>query len=296
MRLDGKIRFGFGVLLLLATPGCQESSGKVALPEQPAPVVITGTAAAQRPDTVGTSWMSGTLEPHRRSTLMAQVPGVVQKVLAAEGQRVRAGEPLVVIRDEDYQLRLRQAQAGLDAAEAQAHNAELQLRRLRELRSQEAVPQSQLDVLEAGWKAAQAQIEVASANLALARKALRDTVVTAPYDGIVVRRMISEGESATAMPPTPLVVVEKTDPLELKLQVPAAEADRVQVGTRLRIRMPASGQEIDGQVARLVPSANPGSRSFLTIVEIPNPDGALRAGVYAEARLKDQNGAGGEAR
>lgn len=284
-------------LAALAMVGCQESSGKVALPERPtAEAVVVGTAAETRPTDSGTSWMSGTLEPYRRSTLMAQVPGVVQKVLAAEGQRVRAGDPLVVIRDEDYQLRLRQAQAGLEAAEAQARNAELQYRRLQELRSQEAVPQSQLDVLEAGWKAAKAQIEVASANLALARKALRDTVITAPYDGIVVRRMISEGESATAMPPTPLVVVEKTDPLELKLQVPSSQADRVAVGTPLKIRLPASGQEIDAQVTRLVPSANPGSRAFLAVVEIPNPDGALRAGVYGEARLASPDGTGGTSR
>lgn len=290
-------RTGWIGLAALAVVGCQESSGKVALPEQPtAGAVVVGTAAEARPADSGTSWMSGTLEPYRRSTLMAQVPGVVQKVLAAEGQRVRAGDPLVVIRDEDYQLRLRQAQAGLEAAEAQARNAELQYRRLQELRSQEAVPQSQLDVLEAGWKAAKAQIEVASANLALARKALRDTVITAPYDGIVVRRMISEGESATAMPPTPLVVVEKTDPLELKLQVPSSQADRVAVGTPLKIRLPASGQEMDAQVTRLVPSANPGSRAFLAVVEIPNPDGALRAGVYGEARLVSPDGTGGTSR
>ncbi|HOU54193.1 MAG TPA: efflux RND transporter periplasmic adaptor subunit [Myxococcota bacterium] len=290
-------RTGWIGLAALAVVGCQESSGKVALPEQPtAGAVVVGTAAEVRPTDSGTSWMSGTLEPYRRSTLMAQVPGVVQKVLAAEGQRVRAGDPLVVIRDEDYQLRLRQAQAGLEAAEAQARNAELQYRRLQELRSQEAVPQSQLDVLEAGWKAAKAQIEVASANLALARKALRDTVITAPYDGIVVRRMISEGESATAMPPTPLVVVEKTDPLELKLQVPSSQADRVAVGTPLKIRLPASGQEMDAQVTRLVPSANPGSRAFLAVVEIPNPDGALRAGVYGEARLASPDGTGGTSR
>lgn len=290
-------RTGWIGLAALAVVGCQESSGKVALPEQPtAGAVVVGTAAEARPADSGTSWMSGTLEPYRRSTLMAQVPGVVQKVLAAEGQRVRAGDPLVVIRDEDYQLRLRQAQAGLEAAEAQARNAELQYRRLQELRSQEAVPQSQLDVLEAGRKAAKAQIEVASANLALARKALRDTVITAPYDGIVVRRMISEGESATAMPPTPLVVVEKTDPLELKLQVPSSQADRVAVGTPLKIRLPASGQEMDAQVTRLVPSANPGSRAFLAVVEIPNPDGALRAGVYGEARLASPDGTGGTSR
>ncbi|MBP7125720.1 efflux RND transporter periplasmic adaptor subunit [Myxococcota bacterium] len=284
-------------LAAMAALGCRETSGRVALPEQPsAPRVISGNPDGNRPPSDGTSWMSGTLEPQRRSTLMAQVPGVVQRVIASEGQRVRAGDPLVVIRDEDYQLRLRQAQAGLDAAEAQARNAELQFRRLQELRNQEAVPQSQLDVAEAGWKAARAQIEVAAANLALARKALRDTVISAPYDGVVVRRMISEGESATAMPPTPLVVVEKTDPLELKLQVPAAEADRVAAGTPLKIRLPASGQEIDGQVARMVPSANPGSRAFMAIVEIPNPDGSLRAGVYGEARLASPTSTGGSSR
>lgn len=285
-------------LLPLAATACGNNAAKASLPASPPArpaVTATGSdapAEAARPAAplaspwaVGNATMTGTTEPHRRSTLMPIVPGIVEKVLVDEGQRVKAGEALVVLKTEDFQLRFRQAQAGLEAAQAQYDNADVQYKRLQSLRGKEAIPQSQLDQVEAGWKAAKAGLSNAQVMMDMAKKALHDTTIYAPYDALVVRRMISEGESAMAMPPSPLVVLEQTAVLDLKLQVPAGEIARVTDGTPVRVRFPATGQEVDATVLRVVPSANPGSRTFTAIIELPNEDGALKAGLYAEARL-----------
>lgn len=284
--------------LSLALPmaaGCGNGHAKASLPATPparpaATAAETGAArvaaAAPAPAwAAGNSTMTGTTEPHRRSTLMPIVPGIVEKVLVGEGDRVKAGEALVVLKTEDFQLRFRQAQAGLEAAQAQFDNADVQYKRLQSLRGKEAIPQSQLDQVEAGWKGAKAGLSNAQVMMDMARKALHDTTIYAPYDALVVRRMISEGESAMAMPPSPLVVLEQTAVLDLKLQVPAGEITRVTDGTPVQVRFPATGQEVLATVLRVVPSANPGSRTFTAIVELPNEDGALKAGLYAEARL-----------
>jgi len=286
-------------LFPLVAASCGNGNAKASLPtaapaqsatsatgnDAPAQAARPAAATTASPWAVGNATMTGTTEPHRRSTLMPIVPGIVEKVLVSEGQRVKAGEAMVVLKTEDFQLRFRQAQAGLEAAQAQFDNADVQYKRLQSLRGKEAIPQSQLDQVEAGWKAAKAGLSNAQVMMDMAKKALRDTTIFAPYDALVVRRMISEGESAMAMPPSPLVVLEQTAVLDLKLQIPAGEIALVPDGTPVRVRFPATGQEIDATVLRVVPSANPGSRTFTAVIELPNEDGALKAGLYAEARL-----------
>jgi multidrug efflux system membrane fusion protein len=295
------------LVALLSATACGNGAAKASLPATPpARPVISGVGSdapaepartvVRVPTTNVNSTLTGTTEPHRRSTLMPLMPGVVDKVLFAEGQSVKAGAPLVILKTEDFVLRVRQAEAGMEAATAQYDAAALAYERMRGLRGKEAVAQGQLDQVEAGYKGAKAGLSNAKVMSDMARKALRDTTVYCPYDAVVVRRMISEGESAYTMPPTPLAVIEQTGLLDLKLQVPAIELARLQVGTPLVIRFPATNQEVTATVTNVVPSANPGSRTFTVIVELPNEDGTLKAGLYAEARLTQGAPAGEAAR
>jgi RND family efflux transporter MFP subunit len=213
------------------------------------------------------------------------VNGVVAKVLVREGQRVKAGETLVVLQSEMFAIGVRQADAGLQAARAGLEAAELGVGRARRLRGSESMPQAQLDGAEAQYKGAKAQVALAEAGLDQARKALRDTVITAPYDAVVVRRLVNEGEFAAMMPPTPLVVLEEGGIVDLRLNVPSTLLGRLAEGDPLAIRFPATGREIQGKVTRVVPSVNPMTRSFNVLVELPDPEGTLQPGLYAEARM-----------
>jgi len=285
---------------LLAAASCGKGDAKASLPAA-AParpiaerlaVVTTepGTPEqpvrpALRPPASSNATLTGTTEPHRRSTLMPVVPGIVDKILFAEGQSVKAGDPLVVLKTEDFVLRVRQAEAGVEAATAQYDAAALAYERMRSLRGKEAIAQGQLDQVEAGYKAAKAGLSNAKVMSDMAHKALRDTTIYCPYDAVVTHRLISEGESALTMPPSPLAVIEQTGLLDLKLQVSATELGRLGVGTPLVVRFPATNQDVKAKVDYVVPSANPGSRTFTIIVELPNADGSLKAGLYAEARL-----------
>jgi membrane fusion protein, multidrug efflux system len=287
-----------GLCGILGAAACGNGGAKASLPATPptVPATTVPAAALEAPAdaakpavasfaTAPNSTLTGTTEPRRRSTLMPVVPGIVEKVLFSEGDRVKAGAPLVTLKTEDFVLRVRQAEAGLAAAQAQFDAAQLGYDRTRGLRGKDAVSQGQLDQVEAGFKAAKAGLDNAKVMQDMARKALRDTTVTAPYDAVVVRRLISEGESALTMPPSPLAVIEQTALLDLKLQVSATDLGRMAEGTPLEVRFPATGQEVKAAVTRIVPSANPGSRTFTVIVELANEDGQLKAGLYAEAHL-----------
>ena len=92
------------------------------------------------------------------------------------------------------------------------------------------------------------------------RKALRDATIHAPFNGIIVKRLVNEGEYASVMPATPLVIIEEVDPLDLRIQIPSSEMANVKAGDMVRARCSA-------------------------IAEIPNKDHALRSGLYAEVTL-----------
>ncbi len=282
-------------LLLFALPLCA-CAAKAELPAAPpttSPTATPPTAALVEPagsptsPLVGTSlpMLTGTTEPHRRATMAARVGGVVAKVHVREGDRVRAGQALVALDGEDFALRVAQATAGLDGAKAAYDATALEWERIKKLRADKAVPESQADLLNAKYEGAKAQLAAAEAMAAMARKAARDAVLTAPFAGLVTRRFVNEGEFATAMPPTMLVTLEETDPLDLRISLPATEMQRVAVGDRVEIRFAGRDDKLTASIARLVTAMDARTRTFAAIVELPNASHALWSGMFAEVRL-----------
>jgi RND family efflux transporter MFP subunit len=231
--------------------------------------------------------LSGALEPHRRSTLMPKVGGWVVKVHVAEGDLVKRGAALVSIDAEQYRLTLRQAEAGLEAAKVGLDATKLEYNRHQALLADKAVPQGQFDMVDAKYKGALVQIKAAEVSLDMARKALRDTTIHAPYTGVVIKKHVSEGDNAAAMPPTSLITMEETETLDLRVQVPSSAISRVKAGDEVVIHFPGGPPDLRAKITRVVPTINPGTRTFSIIVEIQNPDGALRAGLFAEVRFGD---------
>jgi multidrug efflux system membrane fusion protein len=226
---------------------------------------------------------------------MPRVGGPVVKVHVREGDFVERGALLVSIDPEQYLLGLRQAEAAAARAKVELEAATTEYERQKELLAQRAVPKSQFDAVEARYKGTAVAVQAAEVGLDLARKAQRDASVTAPYAGAVIKRHVSEGDMATAMPPTPLITMEETRTLDLRVQVPAVDLDRVHVGDPILVRF-ASGEELSAKISRIVPTISPGTRTFAAIVELDNAQGRFRAGLFAEVRLGDARASKAEAR
>jgi multidrug efflux pump subunit AcrA (membrane-fusion protein) len=110
--------------------------------------------------------------------------------------------------------------------------------------------------------------------------------ITAPFDGIVTRRAVNPGTLASATEKAPLFVVALTDPVRVVVQVPEADAGLVVVGQDVRFVLPAvAGPAETGKVARTSWSLEPGSRTLWTEIDLPNPKGLVRPGMYVSARL-----------
>jgi RND family efflux transporter MFP subunit len=265
----------------------------------------------------------GTLAADEEVTVSSEVEGRVLRIAADLGDRVTAGQALVVLDPEKLQYRLDQQRATLGRAMArygvadlsqalpaiertpdvQRAAAELELaeqafRRATELHRQKLLPQQQMDDADAALKAKKAAYESAlqgsrnlradidseRANLKLAEASLRDATIRAPFDAYVQKRLVSQGEFVKTQ--TAVMSLVKVDPLKLTAEVPEKMAPWVKVGQSLTLAVAAMpGAGVTGHIARLSPAVNPQTRSFPLEGRVPNPDGRLKPGAFARVHI-----------
>ncbi len=167
-----------------------------------------------------------------------------------------------------------------ETARAQANNARQQM--------ETAINQARQS--NQGIQAAQAAYEAAQAQVAIAQKAVADTLVRAPYSGYVSSRPVAVGEYVTTA--SVIATVLLTNPLKLQLQVPEAQAPRVQPGMAVALGVEAyPDRKFNGRVTAINPAIDPASRSISVEAEVDNPDNTLRSGMFATARIALPGGA-----
>jgi multidrug efflux pump subunit AcrA (membrane-fusion protein) len=139
-------------------------------------------------------------------------------------------------------------------------------------------------------KVNEARRRVAEADRRYTVALLEYTQVRAPFDGVVTRRPVDVGHlvqpSAGPASGTPLFVVVRTDPVRIFVDVPEADAVFIHDGTPARVGVQAlSEQEFEGRVRRSSWVLDNQARTLRVQIDLPNPDGRLRPGMYATARL-----------
>ena len=128
-----------------------------------------------------------------------------------------------------------------------------------------------------------AQLVERRAQLDLARQQLADTTIRAPFKGAVTRRQAALGEYLSIN--APVVSLVRSHPLRLRLEVPERLAAKVRHGQRVDLRVEGIAISRSGTVVRISPSIEVQNRSLLVEAEVPNQDGALRAGSFAEGSV-----------
>lgn len=220
----------------------------------------------------------------RQSAVAAKGAGLLETIAVREGDVVEAGQTLATLDTTMGTLRLRQARVAVKAANVQIKALKREVKRLEGLRAKQAVPQAELDRLRDKLDGARVQLDAGRANVAMARQSIKDATLAAPYGGVIVQRLKSEGEWISTMPPAPVFMLAQLDPLELRLEVPEAMLGKVKVGDALRVQFRAVDRTVETKVARVVPTVGP-NRAFTVIAEIANPGRQLTAGLFAEAEL-----------
>jgi RND family efflux transporter MFP subunit len=182
------------------------------------------------------------------------------------------------------------AKAALDTAEAGLANAVLEHDRAKNLFAQGALPRQRLDAADTSHRAAVAQRDLATANLAQANAALRrarevqsNSTVTSPVTGFIVERNYDAGSTPGDKP---IVVIADLREMKLEAGVSELEAGRLRVGMKAAIAVQAKpGQVFAGQLAAIAPEVDERNRHFKVDVRVPNDGRALLSGMFATARI-----------
>ena len=227
--------------------------------------------------------LSGSLRAVNQASVKAKVAGEVREVLVREGEAVKAGQVLIRMDPSDYQARAEQAKGALLAARGQLDIAGKTRDNNKALLDKGFISKTAFDNAESQYGIAQANVESARAALDVARKALADTVIRAPISGLVSMRMVQPGEKVS--PDNRLLDVVDLSRMELEAAVPAADISHVAPGQEVQVKVEGISQALTGKVARINPATEAGSRSIMTYIQLENPQGALRVGMFGEAQL-----------
>jgi RND family efflux transporter MFP subunit len=242
----------------------------VRLEEIVEPILGTGSVAAEKTTEIG-----------------PRVDGIIDEIYVKVGDQVEAGQPLFRTRPVDYEIRVRQVTHALALARAELRKAERDLHRAKELRERDVVSVDRLDGVRTAHEIARARAGEAETALEQARQNLTDTVVKAPYTGVITARYVDEGAMQRTMMSASAVVVQlmKTDRVLAIVQVPAAHLAQVHVGTPARVEIDGLPGEFEGSVFVLNDRVDSRTRAFEVRVPLENPDRAIKPGLFARAHL-----------
>jgi RND family efflux transporter MFP subunit len=301
-------------LLLIAVAAASACSGNAA--SAAADAAASANAAAETPVDVpvvtattgavdAALEISGTLAPRTRVGVKPKMPGSLDRVLVDIGDVVREGQVVATLdrREVDAQADAAEAavnvaRAGVESAEAALENAVTERDRAKNLFDKGAVPRQRLDAAETAHRAANAQRDLAKANLAQAdaafrraREVQRNATLTAPVAGHVVERNYDGG----AIPgDQPVVVVADIRLLKLEAGVSELDAGRLKVGMPADVTVQARpGEHFKGELVAIAPEVDARNRHFDIEIRVPNSDAGLLSGMYATARIVTQSATAG---
>ncbi len=229
--------------------------------------------------------LSGTLKALNYAVIKARVAGELKELSVREGDGVKAGQVLARIDPTEYQRRWQQAKDQADAAKAQMEIAQRQWDTNKALVDQGFIAKTALDNSQASYQGAVATHQAAIAGADVARKALDDAVLYAPFSGVVALRAAQAGERVNV----DAKVLELVDLSQLEVEVPLSPSDSVDVriGQVAQLQIEDRPETITAKVQRISPSAQVGSRSVLVYLSIDQPKG-LRHGLFAKGSLNLQ--------
>ncbi|MEQ1897663.1 MAG: efflux RND transporter periplasmic adaptor subunit [Vicinamibacterales bacterium] len=263
------------------------------------------TAPVLRGSVVEAVQATGTLEAVTTVQVGSQVSGTIKALHADFNSQVRQGQVVAELEESLFQAQVEQASASMtrlqadrDRSKVLVEDAQIKLKRARELSARQLLPASELDTAEstarqseASLKSAEAQITQARASLHQNQVNLGHTIIKAPIDGIVVSRNVDVGQTVAASMQAPVLFVIAKDLAQMQVSAAIDESDigRIHTGQSVTFKVDAYPDDtFNGTVrqVRLQPVVTQNVVSYTTIISVPNPTLKLRPGMTATVTVE----------
>ncbi|HEU4385998.1 MAG TPA: efflux RND transporter periplasmic adaptor subunit [Anaeromyxobacteraceae bacterium] len=277
-----------------ALAACSGRVEKASLPPvTPAVRAVRVAKPAARLET-GLGRATGAIRAREDATLAAKATGQIKRIRVEVGDRVRAGAPLVEMDPTTFRIQLENARAMERLAQANVAEAEREVARSKVLFDQGSLPQAGWDKAQTGRELAAAQLDQARAAVRGAEQAVSDTVIAAPFAGMITARWRNAGDTVTLMPVTPILALTDVDHLEAKLAVPETIEAFVKPGGRVDGVTTPGGQRFKAVVRVKGGVVDPATRTLEVLADVIEVEGpALRPGTLVNIDF-GSFGAGGE--
>jgi membrane fusion protein (multidrug efflux system) len=228
--------------------------------------------------------LSGSIAPVVQATVKAKVSGQVEAVTVREGQDVAEGGVIARIETDNLRAQYDRELAAVDKARADLDLATLNREKNRVLLEQHYISQNTFEATESAYAGSVAQLKLAEAQARVAKIALDDAVIRAPFSGTIARRLVQPGEKVS--PDSSVVTLVDLRQMLLEAAVPASEIPAVRTGQIVRFKVGGFGdRSFEGKVQRINPITAEGSRAITIYVAVSNDDGALKGGMFAQGEL-----------
>jgi HlyD family secretion protein len=308
------------VAIVLPSTACGRQSGKpnqAADASSEAPVPSVTTVKPEQHTLRHTIAQPGAIQALDQPTIFTKIPGYVQAWRVDVGDRIRKGDVMAelwvpelevdlaqkeaLVRQAEAQLKL--TREAVPAAEADYRRARTQYERVARVSKGGILDKDNVDEAQYASEASKARLEMARADVGVkeaqhevARKnrdyahtMLQYKQIVAPLDGIVTHRNANQGDfvrPATSARGDILFMVARTDIVRIFVEVPELDAQWVTDGMPARVRVQAlRGAELAGKVTRTSWSLDRTTRTLMAAIDLPNPEGKLRPGMYAYATI-----------
>lgn len=277
------LRFGLRVLacvpLLASLGGCRDEQ-TTAEEILPAVSVVEIEAVDFEQDIRA----SGDLRARYQTMIAAEVAGRVTELAVEEGASVAEGDVVIRIDPERRRLDLAAAQARLSQARANLRQETSKVERVRKLRSENISSVERLEEAETALLLAESSVRAEEAAVGVARRALSDASVAAPFAGLVAKRSVELGEFV--QPGTSLFELVSMTPLDVVFNLPELDSQRLRVGQHVEVGVAApADRSFDAVVTFIAPTVDPATRTLRIKAEIDNADGLLRPGLFARVTV-----------
>lgn len=318
-----RIWVGLAPLYLLLLAGCWNTEAKLPAKAEEAlkPIAVSLVTAEER-SVPSTLEVTGTLMADAQTDIASEIEQRVVEILVERGQVVSSGQVVARMDAEDAKNQLREAEAAeaqirerlgmvngqsfdalktpeVQQARATMDRAEADYKRFAQLIEEGAVSRSEHDLRRADYLATKAQYETTvnqmrqlyqsllaqKVRVAMGRKAVEDTIIRAPFSGLIAEKAVSVGRYTKKG--DRIATIMRVDPLRIELTIPEGAVAAVRKGQKVSFTVQSyPGRQFEGIIAYVGPAVRTESRALVVEAIVPNPKALLQPGLFATARIE----------
>lgn len=222
--------------------------------------------------------ITGTAEPNQQVELHAMESGYVKKILKDIGETVRKGEVIAILDNPELYRELEKVKARLHAKQSAYDRLKGIFEKTPALTTTQSVEEAEADYL-----AAKSEYDAVTDRISFLK-------IKAPFSGIITERFVDDGalvqNGISSSSAKPLVRVQEINPVRVSVPLPESDLASVKKGTEVDVYFPElPGKSFKAKISRTASSLDPASKTMKVEIDIPNPDGMIKPGMYAKAKF-----------